>query len=59
MIRFKIGKELQMVHPQYGDGKIEKIFSVRGVKWVQARLGKNLVVQTPKNEWKLKDFSKD
>lgn len=58
MVKFKTGRGIQMVHSQYGDAIIEKIFSVKGIKWVQARVGDNLVVQTPKSEWKLKDFSK-
>lgn len=57
MIKFKQGYELVMIHPRYGEGKVEKIFIRNKVKWVHVRLAEYFWVETPKQEWKIKDYS--
>jgi len=53
-MRFKIGREPTVVHPQYGDGKLLKIFKVKNTRWYTVRINDSLIVETPMSEWKFK-----
>lgn len=55
-MRFIRGRELQVVHPKYGDGLVLETNKVKGTWWYTVKINDHLIVETPKSEWKLKRF---
>jgi hypothetical protein len=56
-VTFLEGKGYRVEHRQYGDGRVLEVYKVRGITWITVRVNDNLVVSTPKTEWKTRDES--